>query len=312
LPHDPDYLSTIRIPVRYDPAATCPTIDYFFDSTLPPDCIPIASELFGYALIPDVKLEKAFMLTGGGANGKSTFLKLLETFVGTENVSKIPLQELDEHRFKRADLFGKLVNLFADLDARELQSSSYFKTIVSGDMIDAERKHKDPFYFRPFARLVYSANQLPPSPDKSFAYFRRWCIIPFPHQFVGPKANKSLAGELTQPNELSGLLNRALKGLMRVFENEGFSESETVKEALDEYMRQNNTVAAFVSECCEFDPNAQVERGELYAAYTKYCASAGYTSVSNAYCYAEIRKYPQVGEMKSPKTRYFTGIKIIA
>ena len=77
LPHDPEYLSTIQIPIEYNPEATCSTVDYFFESTLPADCIPIVEELFGYCLIPYTKFEKAFMLTGGGANGKSTLLTLL-------------------------------------------------------------------------------------------------------------------------------------------------------------------------------------------------------------------------------------------
>jgi putative DNA primase/helicase len=310
LPHHPDYLSTVRIPVEYNPQATCPTVDKFFETTLPKDCQELAEELFGYALIPNVIFEKAFMLTGSGANGKSTFLTLLEKFVGTDNVSKIPLQELDENRFKRAEMFGKMVNLFADLSPRAVQDSAYFKTIVSGDMIDAERKYKKPFFFRPFARLVFSANRLPQSFDTSFAYYRRWCIIPFPNQFVGASANKSLASELSRPNELSGLLNRALLGLTRLFDKKVFSESTTVQEALEEYKRQNDTVAAFVSESCEFDPNSKIERGALYTAYTKYCASAGFPAVSNIACYAQVRAYPQVGEEKTPKARYFTGIKI--
>jgi putative DNA primase/helicase len=312
LPHHPDYLSTVRIPVEYNPQATCPTVDKFFETTLPKDCQELAEELFGYALIPNVIFEKAFMLTGSGANGKSTFLTLLEKFVGTDNVSKIPLQELDENRFKRAEMFGKMVNLFADLSPRAVQDSAYFKTIVSGDMIDAERKYKKPFFFRPFARLVFSANRLPQSFDTSFAYYRRWCIIPFPNQFVGASANKSLASELSRPNELSGLLNRALLGLTRLFDKKVFSESTTVQEALEEYKRQNDTVAAFVSESCEFDPNSKIERGALYTAYTKYCASAGFPAVSNIACYAQVRAYPQVGEEKTPKARYFTGIKITA
>ncbi|MFQ6044176.1 MAG: phage/plasmid primase, P4 family, partial [Candidatus Poribacteria bacterium] len=311
LPHEPDYLSTIRIPVKYDPEATCSTVDYFFESTLPADCVPIAEELFGYALIPYVRFEKAFMFTGSGANGKSTFLTLLEAFVGSENVAKIPLQELDEHRFKRADLFGKLINLFADLDARALRSSTYFKTIVSGDMIDAERKHKDPFYFRPFARLAFSANELPQSPDTSYAYFRRWCIIPFPNRFEGANEDKSLADKLTQPNELSGLLNRALKGLERLFKNEGFTESMTIKNSLEDYKRQNDTVAAFVNECCLFDSNAEVERGALYSAYTTFCENDNFKAISRRACYDRIRAHAQVDERReSNGTRYFTGIRI--
>lgn len=310
LPHTPEYLSTIRIPIEYNPEATCPTVDYFLESTLPKDCVPIAEELFGYALIPYVRFEKAFMFTGTGANGKSTFLTLLEKFVGSDNVSKVPLQELDEHRFKRAELFGKLLNLFADLDARDLQSSTYFKTVVSGDMIDAERKHQDPFFFRPFARLAFSANELPRSPDNSYAYFRRWCIIPFPKRFEGRDADKSLADKLTEPSELSGLLNRALKGLHGLFSNEGFTESATVKASLDDYKKQNDTIAAFINDCCAFDANAETERGELFTAYQKYCENEGYKEISRIACYNRIRAYTQVGERKEAKARYFTGIVI--
>jgi len=308
LPHTPDHLSTIRIPIEYNPEATCPTVDYFLESTLPKDCIPIAEELFGYALIPYVRFEKAFMFTGTGANGKSTFLTLLEKFVGSGNVSKVPLQDLDEHRFKRAELFGKLLNLFADLDARDLQSSTYFKTIVSGDAIDAERKFQDPFFFRPFARLAFSANEVPKSPDNSYAYFRRWCIIPFPKRFEGKDADKSLADKMTEPSELSGLLNRALRGLHRLFNNEGFTESVTVKSSLDDYKRQNDTVAAFISDCCFFDINATIERGELYTAYTKYCEEEKYKTIGRNEYYNKVRAYSQVTEKGDGKKRYFVGI----
>ena len=308
LPHDPKHLSTIRIPIEYNPEATCPTVDYFLESTLPKDCIPIAEELFGYVLIPYVRFEKAFMFTGNGANGKSTFLTLLEKFVGSDNVSKIPLQELDEHRFKRADLFGKLVNLFADLDARDVQSSTYFKTIVSGDSIDAERKHQDPFFFRPFARLAFSANEIPRSPDNSYAYFRRWVIVPFPHRFEGRDADKSLADKMIEPKELSGLLNHALKGLNRLFEQEEFSASTTIKASLEDYKKQNDTVAAFVNDCCIFDSNVEVERGELYTAYSQYCEDEGYKAISRHACYGRIRAYSQVAEKGDGKKRYFTGI----
>ena len=311
LPHDPGYLSTIRIPVNYDPSATCPTVDYFFESTLPGDCIPIADELFGYCLTPDVKMEKAFMLTGGGRNGKSTILTLLETFIGSENVSKVPLQELAENRFKRAELFGKLVNLFADLDASALKNSSYFKPIVSGDAIDAERKHRDPFFFRPFSRLVYSANQLPYSYDKSFAYYARWIIIPFPNQFVGKDADKTLGFRLIQPNELSGLLNRALTGLNCLFENQDFTESETVKDAVIDYQKQNDSVAAFVTDCCEFDSNAEITRKELHTAYTQYCNNSGYEETVNRNAFYErIRTYIQVSEKKITGVDYFAGIRL--
>ncbi|MFC1717075.1 phage/plasmid primase, P4 family [Candidatus Poribacteria bacterium] len=214
IPHSPEFLSTIRIPVDYDPKSQFESsrIARFLADVLPSDCIDLIEEFFGYALIPDNRFGKAFMLTGGGANGKSTLLNLLERFIGRENVSKVPLQELDQHRFKRADLFGKLVNMFPDLNAHAVKSSTYFKAVTTGDVIDAERKNRDPFYFRPFARMIFSANEIPSSSDRSFAYYRRWSIIPFPNQFVGENADTNLIDRLTQPDELSALLNQALIG----------------------------------------------------------------------------------------------------
>ena len=154
LAHSKDYLSTVRIPVKYDPSVSYANISDWLSSTLAdPECIQLACELFGYCLIPDTTMAKAFMLVGSGANGKSTFLTVLENFIGKDNISKVPLQELSDNRFKRAELFGKLVNLFADLDNKALESTSYFKTIVTGDSIDAERKHQDPFSFRPICAV---------------------------------------------------------------------------------------------------------------------------------------------------------------
>lgn len=289
LDHDKGHMSIIRIPVAYDPAATCEEIHKFWASTLEPDCVDIVEELFGYALIPDTRFHKAFMLVGEGSNGKSTVLSLLEASVGSENVCKVPIQELCEHRFKRADLFGKLLNVFADLDYKSLRSTTYFKTVVSGDPIDAERKNRDPFSFRPFSRLVFATNEIPRSKDRSYAYYRRWCIIPFPNQFTGSAADKDLLAKITQPSELSGLLNRALNGLRRLFDNGDFSESETVQKAVRDYIKANDTVAAFIDDMCDVTPDGEIERGKLYQAYLQYCESEGYRPESRKVCYLRVR-----------------------
>lgn len=153
--HTPQFLSTIQIPVRYDEKATCPRIDRFFASVLPPDCLDVIGELFGYCLIQNASFHKAFLLTGTGANGKGTLIKLLTAFLGDDNVSKVPLQELDENRFKRAELFGKLANVFADLDSRALRSSSYFKTIVAGLPKMPNASTKPRFSFVPSANSFF-------------------------------------------------------------------------------------------------------------------------------------------------------------
>jgi putative DNA primase/helicase len=115
---------------------------------------------------------------------------------------------------------------------------------------------------------------------------------------------------MTEPSELSGLLNRALSGLHRLFQNEGFTESVTIIESLDDYKKQNDTVAAFINDCCVFDANSEIERGELFAAYQKYCENDGYKEISRIACYNRVRAYTQIGERKESKGRYFTGILV--
>jgi len=280
LRHDPKYLSTMQIPVKFDPAAMCPVIDDFFLTTLPADCIDLALEWIGYCLLPTAKYCKAVMCVGPAANGKSTFLGLLGAFVGQENTANIPLRELDEHRFKRAMLQDKLANLFSDLDQRALKHSGYFKLIVSGDPIDAERKHQHPFTFKPFCKLIFSANRMPTSYDKSPAFYRRWLIIPFPNTFEGAAADPDMLDKITTSGELSGLLNKAIDRLRTLEERRGFAEPETVVEAMKTYKLTSDGMVAFLSECCrDAEPEESVGKKALYDAYTSWAedAKARYT-----------------------------------
>jgi putative DNA primase/helicase len=138
LPHSHQWLSTIRLPVRFDPEATCPQIDRFIEDVFPDDAIPLAWEILGDLLTPDRSIQKAICLVGDGGNGKSAFLDLASNFVGTENVCHLSLQKLESDRFSAARLYGKLANICPDLPGDRLSSSAMFKTITGCDRITAE------------------------------------------------------------------------------------------------------------------------------------------------------------------------------
>ncbi|MBT9282305.1 MAG: bifunctional DNA primase/polymerase [Hydrogenibacillus schlegelii] len=271
-PHTPERLSTIQIPVLYDPDARAERIERFFREVMPHDAIPTVEEYVGYILVPNTKYQKAMMLTGKADSGKSTFILLLEAFVGRENMASVPLQELTENRFKRALLEGKLLNAFADISHKAVEDSGYFKAIVTGDAIDAEKKFKPPFVFRPFSKLLFSANELPASRDISEGYFRRWLIIPFAYQ--GEK-DPNLLEKLTVPHELSGLLNVAIGGLRRLERQGRFTENEATRKALEMYRENIDSVAAFVKERVAIDDNAAESKQEIFAAYKRWCDVAG-------------------------------------
>src|SRR5207342_3290760 len=115
----------------------------------------------------------------------------------------------------------------------------------------AERKFGQPFQFRSYAKLLFSANKIPSSRDRTYAFYRRWLIIPFTHTFNGEAGNPvpdlGLRGKLQ--GELPGIFNLALRGLARLATNEAFTQPKSVLEAKQAYIRSNDNVRVFVAEC---------------------------------------------------------------
>ena len=313
LPHDPKYLSSIRIPVRYDPDATCPEIEQFLTEILPDDCLDLAYEIFGYCLIPNTTFQKAFMLTGEGDNGKSVFLSLLQTFIGAKNCCAESVQDLSDNRFRIASLVGKLVNIFPDLSSKPLDDTSIFKALVSGDVIAAERKGEQSFEFKNYARMIFSANKLPPTKDLSHGFFKRWCIIRFPNQFPegSPKRDPGKLDKVTRPTELSGLLNLAVAGLARLFTQRAFSKPQSTERQLQGYRYENDNVLIFFDERCVSDPGAKISKEQLYTAYERWCEGGGFRNISRMNFNKHIKTvFPHVKE-DTNGTRKWVGIALI-
>ena len=310
LPHDPKYLSTIQIHSDYDPNAKCEALDKFFTDVFPPDCVALAEEFVGYLLIPDTRLQKAFIAVGAGGNGKGTFLKLLTSLLGKENVSTLDIHTLEDDKFATATLVGKLANIHHDLSRRQLESTSRFKTLVSGDPISGEKKFKDGFTFQPFARLVFSANEFPRSEDKTNAYFRRLIFVEFPNTFSGAAGeildyDKVLSGT---PGFMSALLNRGLSGLRRVMEAGRFSVSETSTRTIEQYKRECNSAYDFVQEFCHVEEWGWIPRQQMYQKYDGWCRDNGLKPMSSKNFVNGIRDTQGIKEVKREGVRGWLGI----
>lgn len=278
-PHDSNVFEITQIPHRFDPSATCPLFEEFLSTTVDDDVVPLIEEMMGYCLIADTRYEKAFGLVGDGANGKGVLLDTLVELLGRENISNLSLQTIEENRFAAAELVGKLANIHTDLDARALRSSSMFKVLVSGDRLTVEKKYGQPFSFENRARLIFSANQFPTSYDKSFALYRRLVFIRFEKTFIGPDADKFLRMKLQ--DELPGILNHALRGLQRLFTQDDFTTPAVVAQALEEYKRENDSVAAFVADCVEVVEGGYIEKPLFKERYFAWCETQGIRHPAN-------------------------------
>ncbi len=270
-PHMPEFLSTIRIPVIYDPEADCPRVKQFFTEILKQEHISTIEELFGYCLIPDYTIQRAFLFTGFGANGKSTFIEVLKRFIGKDNCSNLSLQAIEYLRFAVADLFGKLVNLYADIPSTKMEHVGVFKMLTGGDTIGAEKKFRDRFGFNNYARLVFSTNKPPKVDEDTLAFWRRWIMINLPNKFEGDKADTQILDKLTTTSELSGLLNVALQGLERLLSTHHYSYEPSPDETAERYRKASDSVFSFVEDECESATDAWISKSALHETFTEYC-----------------------------------------
>ena len=279
-PHTPAAGSTVQIPHRWCPEATCPRIDRFLGEVLPADAVGFMHELAGYLLYAGNPLRKAVLFHGAGRNGKSKLLALLRALLGSANCSSVTIQSLAENRFTVAELDGKLANIAGDLDARAVKRTDVFKMLTGGDPITAERKFGAPFTFTPIAVPVFSANEPPISSDQTQAWFDRWIIVPFPHRFEGVREDPHLETRITASAELEGFLVHAVRGLQRLMARGRFDLPPSIEQAGGRYRTKLDTVAAFVEDECRLQPDAWVKQSALYASYAQWARDSGRLPVS--------------------------------
>ncbi len=100
-----------RLPVSYRADAPAPEHWLrFLSELLEPEDIPALQEYLGYCLIPSTKGQKMLMLIGKGGEGKSRIGVVMNAIFGL-NMNTTSIQKVENNRFARADLEGKLLIL---------------------------------------------------------------------------------------------------------------------------------------------------------------------------------------------------------
>jgi putative DNA primase/helicase len=212
-------------------------------------------------------------------------IKIIEAFVGEENRSSVRLHDIHGDKFMLAEFYGKIINAYADISGQDIEDAGTFKALVSGDTIKAQKKHKDPFDFRNYAKLIFSANKLPRSQDDDmFAYGKRWVILHFKSFFKGVNKDRNPIDKLTTEEELSGLLNIALAGFV-MLERDGGFEDILIEDIRKEYERNNESVITFLNSECYIDMGKKalvsvfMPETEFYKAYTEFFFGGKFVSI---------------------------------
>lgn len=268
-----------RLDVPWDPEARCPRFLQFLNEVFAEDAdrqakIDFLRQWFGYILLADTSLQKMLWLVGAGANGKSVLLAIMTELVGLANVSHAMVDTFDMPHV-RAELEGKLMNISSEMAANTMVNDGYVKAIVAGDMIEASRKYKPSFSFKPFVRLVAATNNLPRTNDGSAALYRRLIILRFTRRFTEAEQNPRLEDELHQ--ELPGILVWAVGGLHQLRELGGFSIPPSSVAEVQQYQEDANPLHSFAKECLVPSMTKRIPVSELIALHIAWCRAYNFT-----------------------------------
>lgn len=271
----PEYFITKKIPVKVGVENTeFEMIDVFLEELVGKDKKKVLYELMAYCLYRSYPYQKFFILYGEGQNGKSAYLKLLTKFLGYENISSEKPQSLVANRFAAASLYGKLANISPDIPYTELSDSSVIRELTGEDALTCEQKYRDAFKFYNYAKIIFSANELPQVRDKSYAFDRRVYIILFNKKIQNPDAE--IVDKISTPNQLSGLawyLIKVLKEMKArgfVFEN-----NPSVEEMSGLYNELSNSLFKFLKETTIKEDNSKIADWELKQKFNDYCNQKG-------------------------------------
>lgn len=245
-----------------------------------PDIRSLLEEMAGYCMFRRNELRKAFILIGDKKNGKSTYLDLITYMLGDENISALDLADIGS-QFKTAEIVGKLANIGDDIGDEFIKNPAIFKKVVSGDRITVERKGVDPFAFNNYAKLLFSANNIPRIKDKSGAVLDRLIIVPFNARFDknDPDYDPFIKYKLRKTDVIEALIQLALDGLNRVLTNQEFTINTAVQKELEEYEENNNPIVLFFKETgAERILNERTS--ECYRAYKEFCVANSFTPMS--------------------------------
>lgn len=286
LEHAAHHKARLSFSFDFEPFAERPLLDEYLESVFEgdedaTDKVKLLQEFMGAALFGiATAIGKAMLLVGERGSGKTTYIEIAEGLLPENMCCSLNPGDFD-NRFKRGHLAGKRLNSSNELPAQDLLREAFLKKIVPGQTTNAERKYVDPFDFKPVAAHLFAANDLPPAPGVSEAFWDRFVAMEFNRIFRGTSKEQMGLAERILETELPGVVAWALGGVQRLVRYQGleYTIPSSAAALLKRWRRVGNSVTAFFEDCTIPFAEAVVSKwprpSELYPEYVEFCSRIG-------------------------------------
>lgn len=270
LNHDTKYLHTVQIPQKVLTTETeleNTMIYKFFVEylELKGEKLSMLLDYMAYCLTMDCSLKCFMILYGPSNTGKSVLVKIFNSLVGEDNTAGLDLHEINK-RFYPSLLFNRLLNSCADISSLALKSIDNLKRITGGDTIMHEKKGKEPFFFSPFCKLLFSCNQLPIQlEEQSNAFYNRMRVL-----YLG----KPLELKHSYVEELCSSVKDIIPHLLTRLPLRKIAAAKSSTKIVQSLWKRSDTVHAFLKELNTDSKFKMCPKEVLYQKYTQYCINS--------------------------------------
>jgi P4 family phage/plasmid primase-like protien len=237
----------------------------------------VLQEALGSTLV-DFCIGKALWFKGGGANGKSTMMELMQALHPRHTAFE--LSRFGD-RFSTACLQGKTLVCIAEApNGRSAFDESVFKAYVTRDPMTGEKKGENAYTFRPVGTVLMAMNDFPIVKDHSDGFWRR--VLTFGFDQTIPE-HKRIAGLhkliINDPKEFSQFVGWLIAGASRLLQRTRFLTEEELPasmKVLATTMRSStDATEAFVEEYSVASGDYAWSKDDLYASFRTWCDHVG-------------------------------------
>jgi P4 family phage/plasmid primase-like protien len=311
LEHNPKYHLTWTLPRPHNPTAeNWEAIDAWLDfASQGKQNIRNILVCFANAVLKGRSdLQKFLHLVGIGGSGKGTYMRLISSLIGTNNVVISDLEQFCSTRFESACAYGKRLVLFPDEQARPRTLNTFF-SLTGGDPVRAERKLKEVFNFD-FKGMVIVASEAAIFHGVTGNGLKRR-TIPLPmNARVENKDRRDLQADFE--SELAAFTNYLLD-LPDEFVSETLRTVEDSPEVSLQFWQsriREDSIAAWLDERLIQDSESTVSISKLYEDYRNFCEKTGHQFKSQTRFSPELLEVCQSIQWQAGKKKLRQGLAI--
>ncbi len=280
-----------------------------------PESVSALQEWAGYCLLPDTRQQKILMVVGPKRSGKGTIARVLRALVGAGNTAAPTLAGLGTN-FGLSPLLGKTLAIISDarLSSRTDAAAVVERLLsISGeDAQTVDRKNLAHVTVRLPVRFVILTNELPRLNDPSGALVGRLIVLRQTQSWYGQE-DTTLTDRLLR--ELPGILRWAMDGWARLAARGRFLQPASGLKLVTELENLSSPIGAFLRERCQLGQGYEVEYGELYQEWKRWCEENGRKEAGTTHAFGrDLRAaVPAIDDRQhrigGSRMRFYVGIR---